>query len=118
MKGEGGEERAPSHEACPARNFWIGPHSCKSVPGGRGPAIIITGQAIGPGAEKLGLDAAHDFLRSIGDAGSIVFTGHFELRLVTHEGIRTAWPGIQLIEVHVEALDRLAGAAHPGEQAI
>src|SRR6266849_7572810 len=118
MNGERREERAAQQEASHAGNFWIEPHGCEYVPGGHGPAIIITGQAIGPGAEKLGLDAANDFLRSIGSTSSIEFPGHFELRLVTHEGIRTAWPGIQLLEEAVEAIERPVVAAHPGEQAI
>src|SRR6266852_2026291 len=111
MNGERREERAAQQEACHAGNFWIEPHGCEYVPGGHGPAIIVAGQAIGPGAEKLGLDAGHDGRRAIGSSGRIVFPGHFELRLVTHEGIRTGWPGLQLIEVYVEALARLAVAA-------
>src|SRR6266700_3563443 len=118
MNGERREERAAQQEACHAGNFWIEPHGCEYVPGGHGPAIIVTRQAIGPGAEKLGLDAAHDFLRSIGSTGSIKFPGHREPRVVPHEGMRTALPGIQLLEEAVEAIDRLVVAAHHGEKAI
>src|SRR5579859_4913028 len=113
MNGERREERAAQYKACHAGNFWIEPHGCEYVPGGHGPAIIIAGQAIGPGAEKLGLDATHDFLRSIGSTGSIIFPGHREPRFVTHEDIWTSWPSIQLLEEIVEALDCLAVATHP-----